>query len=80
MFIHFEFITKGHEGNATEAMVSPPKDAFEFACLLETSDRVVAWKMLSHSPGEFGWGTDGWKKLRKDNLFRKEDWKVARGY
>lgn len=79
MFIHFEFLTKGREANVTQAMVSTPNEACNLACVLQSSDQVVAWKMLSNTPTEFGWGTQGWTKLRLDNLFREEDWKIARG-
>lgn len=79
MFINFEFLMKGHEASVVEAIVSTPKEATDFAGLLQFSDRVIAWKMLTHKPSDFGWGTDGWSKLRLNNQFTSEDWAKARG-
>ena len=75
MFIHFEFLNKQRE--RTELIVSTPKEALNLACLFEASDAVIAWKMLSHKPEDFGAApisSPMWKKLRY--TYRPEDYEV----
>lgn len=73
MFIHFEFLNKQRE--KTELIVTTPKEALNMASLFEASDAVVAWKMLSHKPEDFGaapFSSPMWKKLRY--TYRPEDY------
>lgn len=79
MFIHFEILSKGHEANISEVMVSKPEDACNLMAIIETSTDVVAYKMLSHKSKNFGWDSQGRNKLRENNLFTEEDWNIARG-
>lgn len=82
MFIHFEFLVDTGGEAKVNVVISSVEEAKTFMSLLEYSPKIVAWKMTSHKPEEFGMapGTSPiWKKLRADNRFTVEDWEKVRG-
>lgn len=63
MFITIEALTKS--SGKIEFITSTPKEAFEIAMILDTSDRIIGWNMRYHTLEDFGWsGGKSWKKYK----------------
>lgn len=74
MFISFEFLVRSHCVEKIEAVVSSAKEAVSFANLLESTERVRAYKMYPYTPVDFGCAPNkNWLKLR-ENGFTQEDY------
>lgn len=71
MFIHIEVITTiGPESNYLNLMVSSIKEFKDLALILEKSEYVSSWKILSgiSCPSEAGMApltSNSWKKLKQ---------------
>ena len=73
MFIHIEATTTiGPESNYLNLIISSTKEFKDLALILEKSEYVTSWKILSgiSYPSEAGMapiGSQGWKKLKPCN-------------
>lgn len=65
MFITFEFLLKSHDLVKIEMAVSTRKEATDMAVFLESSDKVIAFKMSPVSPSDLGMKpNESWVKYR----------------
>jgi hypothetical protein len=53
MFIKISILVQ--PDTAFDVIVSTPDDAFKLICILDKSEKVVAWNMGDDKPEHFGW-------------------------